>query len=236
MKKPILAASLLLLTLALAACGQTYSAAAPAETTTGAGDSVQASDSTADSAAPADTETQTASPAEPPVETSAVTEAPVTEPQNATTTETAAAQTTTVQTTTASAETTITSVSSKKRIAGNSYEFWNGFSYAENGQVRYQLETYESVKLGFTLHCWFREGSPEWHEEMITLTDLTEGAQEVTVGTVLDSRGHDLTGQFRSFHILFGEDCAIMEIEREPATLAGSVDSSIQSGSYRMTE
>lgn len=115
------------------------------------------------------------------------------------------------------------------------YAFWNGYSYYEDGQIRFKLETFKDLKLGFILHFWAREGDPEWHEEMITLTDLKEGAQEVDVGMILDNRNHDLTYQYKSFKILFGEDCAILEIERDESTLAGGTDSTIQSGTYVLT-
>lgn len=142
---------------------------------------------------------------------------------------------TTTATTTGKSVQTTTSKMTEAAKKDLGYKFWNGYTYKDNnGNIRYKLETYGDLKLGFTLHCWFRDGDPKWHEEMITLTDLTEGAQQVKVGMVLDNRNNDMTQQFESFVLNFGEDSVIMEVKRNEKTLAGGSESSIQTGTYTL--
>lgn len=121
--------------------------------------------------------------------------------------------------------------------AGAEYQAWQHYDgcsyYNEDGQLKYRIEFGDQ----FRLHCMFRSGEPEYHEEVYTLyPDLdAPTAQQLSIRTVLDGSGDDISDRFESLVFLFStEDTVLMQVKRDERTLAGGTDGSILTGEYLM--
>ena len=83
----------------------------------------------------------------------------------------------------------------------------------------------------------FRSGEPTYYEEVYTLYPDWDAptAQELTIRTVMDGYGNDISDYFESLRFLFSsENTAIMEVRRDEKTLAGGADDNLLSGEYVM--
>ena len=103
----------------------------------------------------------------------------------------------------------------------------------ENGTMKYWLD------LGgddLKLHCMFRSGDPEYHEEVYQLPLENAYAYRDTVifNMVRNEEGHDITAQFALLSVTFKNGKAILSAVRDEKSLAGGADSSIMTGCYEM--
>lgn len=114
------------------------------------------------------------------------------------------------------------------------WQYYNNYSYyLDNGQLKYWIEFTDQ----FLLHCMFRSGEPTYYEEVYTLYPDWDAptAQELTIRTVMDGYGNDISDYFESLRFLFSsENTAIMEVRRDEKTLAGGADDNLLSGEYVM--
>lgn len=104
----------------------------------------------------------------------------------------------------------------------------------ENGTMKYWLD------LGgddLKLHCMFRSGDPEYHEEVYQLPLENAYAYRDTVifNMVRNEEGHDITAQFALLSVTFKNGKAVLSAVRDEKSLAGGADSSIMTGCYEMT-
>ena len=104
----------------------------------------------------------------------------------------------------------------------------------ENGTMKYWLD------LGgddLKLHCMFRSGDPEYHEEVYQLPLENAYAYRDTVifNMVRNEEGHDITAQFALLSVTFKNGKAVLSAVRDEKSLAGGADSSITTGCYEMT-
>lgn len=104
----------------------------------------------------------------------------------------------------------------------------------ENGTMKYWLD------LGgddLELHCMFRSGDPEYHEEVYQLPLENAYAYRDTVifNMVRNEEGHDITAQFALLSVTFKNGKAVLSAVRDEKSLAGGADSSIMTGCYEMT-
>lgn len=110
-----------------------------------------------------------------------------------------------------------------------SYEY-----HLESGQLKYRLDLGgESMRL----HCYFRSGDPDYHEEIYTLPldDTLVSRGTLVFGKVNNSAGIDIASQFAFFAITFTEQKAVLSAVRKDQTLAGGTEGSIMTGTYEMT-
>ena len=114
------------------------------------------------------------------------------------------------------------------------WKYYNNCSYyLDNGQLKYWIEFTDQ----FLLHCMFRSGEPTYYEEVYTLYPDWDAptAQELTIRTVMDGYGNDISDYFESLRFLFSsENTAIMEVRRDDKPLAGGADDNLLSGEYVM--
>ncbi|MGM9604652.1 MAG: hypothetical protein ACI3XG_06265 [Faecousia sp.] len=117
------------------------------------------------------------------------------------------------------------------------YRYWtyyNGYAYSNgNGQLRYWIEFRDE----FYLHCLFRSGEPGYYEQVYTLYPDWEAspAQQLTICTVEDANGNDLSDRFESLDFLFSsEDVVLMQVKRNEQTLAGGEDENLLTGEYTL--
>ena len=114
------------------------------------------------------------------------------------------------------------------------WKYYNNCSYyLDNGQLKYWIEFTDQ----FLLHCMFRSVEPTYYEEVYTLYPDWDAptAQELTIRTVMDGYGNDISDYFESLRFLFSsENTAIMEVRRDEKTLAGGADDNLLSGEYVM--
>ena len=117
---------------------------------------------------------------------------------------------------------------------GNPYQYWdyyNGYAYESAGQLKYWIEFRDE----FYLHCLFRSGESEPYEEVYTLYPDWEApsAQQLTIRTVKDENGNDITDRFVSLDFLFSsEDVVLMQVRRDEQTLAGGEEDNLLTGEY----
>ena len=118
----------------------------------------------------------------------------------------------------------------------NPYRYWDyydGYAYENRGQLKYWIEFREE----FYLHCLFRSGEPEYHEEVFTLYPdwNASAAQQLTIAAVADARGNDVSDWFESLVFLFSsEDTVLMQVSRNEKTLAGGEEENILTGEYTL--
>jgi hypothetical protein len=113
------------------------------------------------------------------------------------------------------------------KLAG-AYEY-----HLEDGTMKYWLD------LGgddLKLHCMFRSGDPEYHEEVYQLPLDNAYAYRDTVifNMVRNEEGHDITAQFALLSVTFKNGKAVLSAVRDEKSLAGGADSSILTGCYEM--
>ena len=132
-------------------------------------------------------------------------------------------------------ETTIPETAIPETTAqGNPYQYWdyyNGYAYESAGQLKYWIEFRDE----FYLHCLFRSGESEPYEEVYTLYPDWEApsAQQLTIRTVKDENGNDITDRFESLDFLFSsEDVVLMQVRRDEQTLAGGEEDNLLTGEY----
>lgn len=104
----------------------------------------------------------------------------------------------------------------------------------ENGTMKYWLD------LGgddLKLHCMFRSGDPEYHEEVYQLPLENAYAYRDTVifDMVRNEEGHDISAQFALLSVTFKNGKAVLSAVRDEKSLAGGADSSIMTGCYEMS-
>ena len=114
------------------------------------------------------------------------------------------------------------------------WQYYNGYSYyLDNGQLKYWIEFTDQ----FLLHCMFRSGDPTYYETVYTLYPDWEAptAQQLTIRTVVDGYGNDISDWFESLVFLFSsEDTVLMQVQRDESTLAGGGDDNLLTGDYVM--
>ena len=100
-----------------------------------------------------------------------------------------------------------------------------------DGNLRYWIEFSDE----FYLHCMFRSGSAEYQEVVYTLYPDWDAptAQELTIRTVTDAEGNDITDWFEGLAFAFSsEDFVLMQVKRNESTLAGGEEDNILTGDY----
>lgn len=115
------------------------------------------------------------------------------------------------------------------------YRSYDGFAYYLNsGQLKYALDCQDGLKL----RGYFRSGDSGYQEEVYTidLNTAERSGDTLTVRGITDGRGEDLSDRFRTLSFTFQTDRVVMQALRDPATLAGGEESSIQSGDYILTK
>lgn len=114
------------------------------------------------------------------------------------------------------------------------WQYYNGYSYyLDNGQLKYWIEFTDQ----FLLHCMFRSGDPTYYETVYTLYPDWEAptAQQLTICTVVDGYGNDISDWFESLVFLFSsEDTVLMQVQRDESTLAGGAEDNLLTGEYVM--
>ena len=128
---------------------------------------------------------------------------------------------------------TETEEASSKEDPYTDWDDYNGYAYENRGQLKYWIEFRDE----FYLHCLFRSGEPEYHEEVFALYPDWDAspAQQLTIGTVLDAKGNDVTDWFESLIFLFSsEDTVLMQVSRNEKTLAGGEEENILNGEYTL--
>lgn len=175
--------------------------------------------------------------AEPTPETSAAAAETITEaPETITEVpETAAATTAeaTVMTEEAYTEevTTEPTATTENRYHTQGWDYWSDYVYMENKQPKYWITFDEE----FYLHCMFRSDSQEYEEVVYTLYPDWDApcAQELTIRTVKDAQGNDISDWFEYLNFMFSyEDIVFMEVKRDESTLAGGPDNNLLTGDY----
>ena len=126
------------------------------------------------------------------------------------------------------------SVAVEERNSEPDFKSYDGYAcYLESGQLKYALNCQDGLKL----RCYFRSGDPEYREEVYTvdLSTAEWSGDTLTVRDITDGRGTDLSEWFKTLTFTFQTDRVVMQALRDPATLAGGEESSIQSGDYILT-
>ena len=111
------------------------------------------------------------------------------------------------------------------------WDYYNSYACAIDGKRKYWIEFSDE----FYLHCMFRSGSPEYHEVVYTLYPDWDAptAQELTIRTVMDADGNDITHQFERLAFAFSsEDHVLMQVRRDESTLTGGEEDNILTGNY----
>lgn len=111
------------------------------------------------------------------------------------------------------------------------WDYYNGYSYEQDGLRKYWIE----FDGEFYLHCMFRSDSPEYYEVVYTLYPDWDAptAQVLTIRTVLDAAGNDISYQFEHLAFAFSsEDLVLMQVKRDESTLAGGEGDNILTGNY----
>lgn len=129
--------------------------------------------------------------------------------------------------------TTETEEASSKEDPYPYWDYYNGYAYENRGQLKYWIEFRDE----FYLHCLFRSGEPEYHEEVFTLYPDRDNspAQQLTIAAVADAKGNDVSDWFESLVFLFSsEDMVLMQVSRNEKTLAGGEEENILTGEYTL--
>ena len=148
-------------------------------------------------------------------------------------TETVAAETTeaTAMTEAPNTEAVTTEPSATKENLYADWDYYNDYVYMQNKQPKYWIE----FDGEFYLHCMFRSDSTESYEEVYTLYPDWDAptTQELTIRTVKDAKGNDISDWFEYLHFWFSyENIVFMEVKRNESTLAGGPDNNLLSGDY----
>lgn len=127
--------------------------------------------------------------------------------------------------------TTEPTATTENRYHTQGWDYWSDYVYMENKQPKYWIE----FDGEFYLHCMFRSDSTEYEEVVYTLYPDWDApcAQELTIRTVKDAKGNDISDWFEYLHFWFSyENMVFMEVKRNESTLAGGPDNNILSGDY----
>lgn len=111
------------------------------------------------------------------------------------------------------------------------WDYYNDYACTIDGNLRYWIEFSDE----FYLHCMFRSGSAEYQEVVYTLYPDWDAptAQELTIRTVTDAEGNDITDWFEGLTFAFSsEDSVLMQVKRNERTLAGGEEDNILTGDY----
>lgn len=111
------------------------------------------------------------------------------------------------------------------------WDYYNDYACVIDGNLRYWIEFSDE----FYLHCMFRSGSAEYQEVVYTLYPDWDAptAQELTIRTVTDAEGNDITDWFEGLAFAFSsEDSVLMQVKRNERTLAGGEEDNILTGDY----
>ena len=104
-----------------------------------------------------------------------------------------------------------------------------------DGQLKYWLDLDGN---DLRLHAMFLSEGPDYYESVFFLKDgvPVEGSNgsAFRITSVIDSHGLDVTKRFRSLVLTTDGYDLVMDVERDPATLAGGAENNILDGSYRM--
>ena len=107
------------------------------------------------------------------------------------------------------------------------YEYYN-----DDGMLKYWMVGLEEA---IELHCMFRSGEPEYHEEVFYLDLLSaeaDGDYAVKFNKVTDSVGHDVSNWFKSLTLTQVQTSYMLNVKRDEKTLAGGGDDNILTGVY----
>lgn len=114
----------------------------------------------------------------------------------------------------------------------SSYAEYDGYIHRlDNGDLKYQLDTSGD----FRMHCFFQYDSPEYQEDIYTITLDDSEPYTMTATKIVDGSGNDITGNFKSLTYTIADGELRMDVVRDESTLAGGESSSIMSGSYVFT-
>ena len=119
----------------------------------------------------------------------------------------------------------------ESRYHTEGWDWWSDYVYMENKQPKYWIE----FDGEFYLHCMFRSDSTKYEEVVYTLYPDWDApcAQELTIRTVKDAEGNDISDWFAYLHFWFSyENIVFMEVKRNESTLAGGPDNNLLSGDY----
>ena len=108
----------------------------------------------------------------------------------------------------------------------------------ENGMPRYWLDMTGTIAEQPILHCYFRDGEETFHEAYYILNidtaDFEDNDTSIRFYDITDENGNDVSNMFRSLVLSEEDGHVLMYVRRDRSTLAGGVDSSIQSGEYEL--
>ena len=127
--------------------------------------------------------------------------------------------------------TTEPTATTENRYHTEGWDWWSDYVYMENKQPKYWIE----FDGEFYLHCMFRSDSTKYEEVVYTLYPDWDApcAQELTIRTVKDAQGNDISDWFSYLHFWFSyENIVFMEVKRNESTLAGGPDNNLLSGDY----
>lgn len=127
--------------------------------------------------------------------------------------------------------TTEPTATTENRYHTEGWDWWSDYVYMENKQPKYWIE----FNGEFYLHCMFRSDSTKYEEVVYTLYPDWDApcAQELTIRTVKDAQGNDISDWFEYLHFWFSyENIVFMEVKRNESTLAGGPDNNLLSGDY----
>ena len=107
----------------------------------------------------------------------------------------------------------------------------------KDGMPKYWLDLSGKMADTLVLHCYFRSGEPSFYERvfLLQLNDAEFGSGRISIRTVLDENGEDVSDWFRQLSIRFYKGGAEMTVKRDEKTLAGGADDNILTGKYKMS-
>ena len=116
-------------------------------------------------------------------------------------------------------------------------ELYNAYLFClDNGMPKYWLDLTGAITDNPVLHCYFRSGDPTFYESVFIL-DLDSAEIEgnhVSFFKVCDEKGYDVSPWFDRVSVDFYTDGAVLEVERDEATLAGGPEDNLLTGTYPM--
>ena len=108
--------------------------------------------------------------------------------------------------------------------------------YQKDGMPKYWLDFSGAMSDAIVLHCLFRSGEPSFYEQVFYLdletAEISGG--RITVNTVYNRYGEDVSAWFRTLSIRFSGNAAELTVKRDEKTLAGGAEDNILTGRYRM--
>ena len=114
---------------------------------------------------------------------------------------------------------------------------YSAYVYYEDGMPKYWLDFVGSMADNLVLHCCFFTDS--WYEAcyILDLKSAIPNSHQNTyrIENVWDARGNDISNWFKTVSLSIEEGSVSLYIERNPATLAGGLTSTLLDGLYVMT-